>query len=130
MDVNDFLAYNHPIHKSDAVDVFTPADPFSKMRTLICKDSGLFRVARRTCSVYSVEIKSCGSWGRVLLFNEDYDIDKDWERSVLFCQPSTFTGSFVLEGCAWGGLYLLAMCGPGSDLVLTVNYREPDAALV
>jgi hypothetical protein len=106
-----------------ARDLYTPSLPGMLMRSLLVRESGLFRLARRTCSLFSVEIKALGSWGRILLFDE--------HENLIFYQPSTFTGSFVIDGCAFDGLYLLSDCGNGkTDALLTINWREADAAMV
>lgn len=118
----DWDKYNQEILKEDAIDLYTPALAGANMRSRKISESGLFRLARRTCSLYSIEIKASGSWGRILIFDEK----ELWK----FFQPSTFTGSFVLEGCCYDGLYVHSKSGPGTDALLTINWRELDGQLI
>lgn len=106
----------------DAIDLYTQAAPKALMRSRVFKESGIFRISRRDCELYSVEIKTCGAWGRLLIL----DGNSDW----VFYQPSAFTGSFVLGACCFGGMYLWAVSGPGADSLLTINWREQDRKLV
>lgn len=109
--------YNHPLIIEQAADLIVPRSKATLTRSATILQSGLFRLSRKTCSLYSVEIKSCGAWGRILIL--------DGDENEVFFQPSTFTGSFVLDACCWNGLYVWNMSGPGSDSPINVNWREP-----
>ena len=91
------------------------------MRALKVDRVGRFRLARRTCELYSVQILSGGAWGRIRL--------TDGHDRELWEQPSTFTGSFWLSAGALGGLIVeVASIDRGANL--TVNWREPDGEIV
>jgi hypothetical protein len=103
------------------IDLYAPSAPGSLMRSIRLNSGGLFRLARRSCELYSVMIVSAGAWGRFVLM--------DAAGRALFMQPSTFTGSFVLNGGADGGLLCEIDCRDAATF-LTVNWREPDARMV
>jgi hypothetical protein len=105
-----------------AEDLYTPSAPGSLMRSRMFNSSGMFRIARRHASLYSVEIKAAGSWGRILIY--------DGDGKLVFYQPSTFTGSFVLEGGCRNGIIVHINSGAGSDGLFMVNWREKDRALI
>jgi hypothetical protein len=90
------------------------------MRAQIVDRVGLFRLARRGCELYSVQIASAGAWARMRVLNA--------KGRVLWFQPSSFTGSFWLGAHAEDGL--LVETAGNSAPQLIVNYREPDAAFV
>lgn len=89
------------------------------MRSRCVFGAGLFRLARRDCEVYSVQIVSSGTWGRARVLNG--------LGRVLWFQPSTFTGSFWLSAGSEAGLIVENY---GEGLNLTVNWREPDQEMV
>ncbi len=101
-------------------DVYAPAAPGSLMRSYQLFDAGVFRLSRRDCSFYSVMIAAAGSFGRIVI--------KDGEGRPLFAQPSTFTGSFVLDAFAKGGLIVEAHMSTAP--FLTINWREADREIV
>lgn len=100
-------------------EIYAPAAPGSLMRTICVEGPGLFRLSRRDCELYSVQIVSAGAWGRARVTNGKGR--KLWE------QPSTFTGSFWLSAGAEAGL-LVELYGDGTNL--TLNWREPDREMV
>lgn len=105
---------------TDFIDLRAPAAPGSLMRTLVIDKPGLYRLARRDCELYSVQIINAGDWG------------KAWARTgngrPIWHQPSTFTGSFWLSaGCEEGLLVeLLAL----NSICFSFNWREPDRLMV
>jgi hypothetical protein len=105
---------------ADLVDVFAPAAPGSLMRMAVLDRPGRYRLARRSCEVYSIQIVSAGDWG------------KAWARTgtgrPVWHQPSTFTGSFWLSGGCEDGLImeLFAL----NTIIFEVNWREPDRRLI
>lgn len=101
------------------VDLYAPSAPGSLMRSMKVSGSGLFRICRRDCELYSVQIVSSGSWGRARVMQAD--------MRVLWFQPSTFTGSFWLSAGAIGGLLVEL---DGSEINLTLNWREPDREMI
>lgn len=103
------------------VDLYVNAAPGSLMRSIKIDEPGLWRLARRSCELYSVQIISSGSWGRARVMNGHGR--KLWE------QPSTFTGSFWLGGGAEGGL-IVELSSQDVAANLTINFREPDREIV
>ena len=105
---------------SDLVDILTPAAPGALMRTATLIKPGSFRLSRRDCELYSVQIFSSGDWGKMQV--------TDGTGRDIFSQLSTFTGSFWLgAGCKDGlivRLYVLSMISVG------LNWRERDRKLV
>jgi len=101
-----------------AQEIFTAPSPRSLKRIRMFWTSGMFRVARRDCSLYSVEVANCGAWGRLRIFTGT--------GRIVFDMPSLFTGSFPLEGFCEGGLICHIACGPGSDILMSVTFTEPD----
>jgi len=102
-------------------DIYTPAAPGSLMRCARVAAPGLWRLARRDCELYSVQIVSSGSWGRARVMTG--------AGRPIWCQPSTFTGSFVLGGAAEGGL-IVELVSQDVSVNVTINYREADQAMV
>ncbi len=102
------------------VDIFTPAAPGTLMRCYQLKDSGVFRLSRRDCSFYSIMIAMAGTCGQIVL--------RTGEQRIIWMQPSSFTGSFVLDGFCEGGLMVEAYMEGWPSV--TVNWREPDRMLV
>jgi hypothetical protein len=97
------------------IDLYAPAAPGSLMRSLKVDQVGTFRLARRDCELYSVQIVSSGAWGRWRV--------SDGLGRELIEQPSTFTGSFVLNAGALGGL-IVEVASRDIGANLTVNWRE------
>ena len=105
----------------DPIDLYAACAPGSLMRAQIVDKIGLFRLARRSCELYSVQIASAGAWARVNVMNG--------LGRVIFPMPSPFTGSFWLSGGAEDGL-LVEVGGLDRGPMLIINYREPDSELV
>ena len=105
----------------DLIDIFAPSAPGSLMRSHRVDDLGLFRLARRSCELYSVEIVSAGAWARVRVMNG--------LKRVLWYQPSCFTGSFWLSACADEGL-IVEIGSQDRAPNLTINWREKDQEMV
>jgi hypothetical protein len=97
-------------------DIYTPAAPGSLMRSIRIEDNGKFRVARRDCELYSVQIAGNGAWSKLKISNG--------EGRELFHMPSCFTGSFVVGGESEGGLYIEVSATVPPNL--TINFREMD----
>ena len=97
-------------------ELFIPAGPGSLMRSVTLDDTGVHRLARRTCELYSVEIT--GGWGRLRFSNG--------LGRPLWYQPSIFTGSFVIGCEAEEGLVVEIQGGPPS---VQINWRECDRQL-
>lgn len=104
----------------EPVDVFAPPAPGSLMRAYQLFDAGVFRLARRDASLYSVMIAAAGSFGRIMI--------RDGAGRPLWAQPSSFTGSFVLDAYAEKGLIVEAHME--SAPLLTISWREPDTRIV
>lgn len=105
----------HDIH-----DVLAPPAPGSLMRAYSLEASGLWRLARRTCELYSVQILCAGAWGRIKVFNG--------QGRGLWHQPSTFTGSFWLSAEARDGLIVEMSSDEAPNI--TINWREPDMQVI
>lgn len=105
---------------SDIEDVYAPALPGSLMRCALLDRPGKFRLARRDCELYSVQIINAGDWGRLWA-------KTGRDRSV-FHQPSTFTGSFVLGGGCEDGLIM--ELHSIDTFCVEINWREPDRSLI
>lgn len=101
------------------IDVISPAAPGSLMRAARITAPGVFRISKRDCELYSVQITGSGAWGRFKIVQGD--------GRALFEMPSTFTGSFVVGAGALGGLIVVidAMTNYESAQ-LCVNFRERD----
>ncbi len=105
----------------EPVDIYAPSAPGSLMRSYRIIRAGAFRLARRSCELYSVQIVAAGAWGRVQL--------EDATGELKFLQPSMFTGSFWLSGGAIGGL-IARVDARDAAPNLAINWREPDQAMV
>ena len=104
-----------------AIDLYAPAAPGTLMRSMKVDRVGRYRVARRSCELYSVEILSGGAWGR-------WRVTDGHDRELIM-QPSTVTGSFWLSAGALDGLIVeVASLDRGANL--NVNWREPDTTIV
>lgn len=84
---------------------------------------GMFRLARRSCELYSVQIVGGGTWTRIRCLTGA--MREVWE------QPSAFTGSFWLSAACEDGLIVevSAMDEPSCPN-LTINWREPTREVV
>ncbi len=102
------------------VDVRVASQPGSLARSYSLTASGVFRLARRDCAVRSIMIAASGSFGQITLWTG--------ARRKIWSQPSSFTGSFVLDGFCEDGLIVeVRMASVPS---ITVNWREPDEGVV
>lgn len=103
------------------IEVYAPSAPGSLMRAYRINRAGVYRLSRRSCELYSVQIVAAGAWGRVQL--------EDAEGELKFLQPSMFTGSFWLSGGSIGGLIARVDARDASPN-LAINWREQDQELV
>jgi len=90
------------------------------MRMAFVEGPGAFRLARRDCELYSVQIVMPGDWGKAWF--------KTGRGRPIFHMPSTFTGSFVLGGGCEDGLILELYAL--KFIAFEVNWREPDRRLI
>lgn len=103
------------------VDLYAPCAPGSNMRSLKVDRVGRWRLSRRDCELYSVQIVSSGAWGRFRV--------SDGRGRELLEQPSTFTGSFWLSAGALDGLVVeVSSIDRGANL--TINWREADGEII
>ena len=89
------------------------------MRCFQLTDNGVFRLARRDCSFYSIMIAGAGTCGQVVV--------RTGRWRIVWATPSAFTGSFVVDGACEEGLIVEAHMD-GRPLIV-VNWREPDREL-
>ena len=101
-------------------DVYAPAAPGTLMRCYQLRDSGVFRLARRDCSFYSIMVTMSGTCGQLAV--------RTGARRLIWMQPSSFTGSFVMDGACEEGLIVEAYMEGWPSV--TINWREPDTACV
>lgn len=106
----------------EAVDLYAPCAKGSLMRSLCVHKVGRFRLSRRACELYSVQISGQGSWARARVMTG--------EGRELWYQPSVFSGSFWLSAGSDDGLIVELHSSTGAAPVLTINWRESDAELV
>ena len=105
------------------VDIMVEAHPRSLMRSARVSRPGVFRLARRDCELYSVQIVGGGTFTRVRMMAGSWR--PIWE------QPSSFTGSFWLSaGCEDGLLCEIHALDEVSSPNLTINWRERDRKTV
>jgi hypothetical protein len=102
-------------------DIKTPAVSHSLMRTVRLAHIGVFRLARRSAEFYSIMIDHSGSFCRLIVRNG--------KGVPLFDQFSSFTGSFVNQAYAEGGI-VVDVEGKQQAPLLSVNWREPDLQLI
>lgn len=102
------------------IDIYAPAAPGSLMRCAVLDRPGIYRLARRDCELYSIQIVGAGDWGRARALTG--------RGRPVFSMPSTFTGSFWLSGGLEDGLImeLFAL----NYMTFEVNWRETDRRLV
>lgn len=105
------------------IDVYVEASPSTLMRCARVSRPGLFRLARRDCELYSVQIVGGGTFTRVkMVAGSGREI---WEM------PSSFTGSFWLSaGCEEGLMCEVHARDEVSCPNLTINWRETDRRTV
>jgi hypothetical protein len=112
-----------PFDATRLIEIYAPAAPGSLMRAYRIWKPGLYRLSRRSCELYSVQIVSSGAWGRFRVW--------DGRGNKIIEQPSTFTGSFWVNGGCFDGLVCEMHCfSPGDSSNLTLNWREPDTKLL
>jgi hypothetical protein len=109
------------VARFEPIDVYAPAAPGSLMRAHRIEAPGLWRLARRSCELYSVQIASAGAWGRARVY--------DATGAGKWYQPSTFTGSFWLGAGCIDGL-LVELDARDTAPALVINWREPTRDLV
>jgi hypothetical protein len=105
----------------DVLDIIVPATPGSLMRATQLWQKGYFRVSRRDCEVYSIQITSSGSWAALYIYNG--------LGRILFHMDSAFTGSFWLSAGAEEGL-IVHLHSRATPPTITVNFREKDLKLL
>ena len=101
-------------------DVFCPVVAGTTMRTYQLFSPGVYRLARRDVAFYSIMIAAAGSFGSIVV--------RTGTRRMLWAQPSSFTGSFVLDCFSEEGLIVEAHME--AQPFLTISWREPDDRLV
>lgn len=107
----------------EPIDIRVAASPSSLMRCARVSRPGLFRLARRDCELYSVQIVGSGTFTRIKMMTGT--------RRNLWEQVSTFTGSFWLSAFSEEGLLCeIHALNEASSPNLTLNWRERDRALV
>lgn len=105
------------------IDVYVTPSPSSLMRCARVARPGRFRLARRACELYSVQIVGGGTFTRVRASTGSGR--HVWEM------PSSFTGSFWLSGGLEDGLIVeIHATDEVSCPNLTVNWREQDRRVV
>lgn len=105
------------------VDIRVAASPSSLMRAARVSRPGLFRLSRRDCELYSVQIVGGGTFTRIKMMTGT--------MRVIWEQISTFTGSFWLSASSENGLFCeIHALDEASSPNLTVNWRERDRVLV
>lgn len=104
---------------ADMIDIRSPAAPGSLMRSVLIEQPGRYRIARRDCELYSVQIPSCGDFAKMI-------ISTGAGRGIFF-MPSVFTGSFWLSAACEDGLIveLFAL----NTATVQINYRERDRVI-
>ena len=96
-------------------DIFVPPAPGSLMRCALLDQAGVFRLARRTCELYSVEIMNPGAWPRYII--------RESGGRIAWYEPSAFTGSFTHGG---GMSDLVVEIHAASTPLACINWRETD----
>ena len=102
------------------LDIYTPAAPGSLMRSAVLDRPGIYRLARRDCEIYSIQVLNAGDWSRARIMTGR-------DRAVWY-MPSVFTGSFWLSGGLEDGL--IAELSAMNFIILSINWREPDRSIV
>ena len=105
----------------EPIDIRVPAAPGSLMRSHVVDKIGRFRLCRRDCELYSVQIMNAGAFARATV--------TDGAGRRVWHQPSTFTGSFWLSGGLEGGL-IVEVHSKDMAAHLMINWREKDRDLV
>jgi hypothetical protein len=89
------------------------------MRSAMIMSAGKFRLSRRPCELYSVEIMNPGAWPRYII--------RESTGRMAWYEPSAFTGSFVHGG---GMEDLVVEIYSSSTPLACVNWRELDREIV
>ncbi len=100
-------------------DMYVPPAPGSLMRCAVLKKPGKFRLSRRDCELYSVEIMNPGAWPRYII--------RDTDDRIAWYEPSAFTGSFTHGG---GMKDLVVEIHSSSTPLACINFREQDREIV
>ncbi len=100
-------------------DVFVPPGPGSLMRSHLITSPGKFRLARRECELYSIEIMIPGSWPRFIV--------RETNGRMAWYEPSAFTGSFTHGG---GMEDMVVEIHSSSTPLAVINWREADREMV
>ncbi len=108
------------IDRHSPIDIYTPVSAGSLSRVFQLEQAGVFRLSRRGCVFHSVMIAASGSFGSVFV--------RTGTGRPLWAQPSTFTGSFVVDGFAEEGLIVEAWMDHRP--FVTVSWREADGGMV
>lgn len=102
---------------TDVTDIYVEPSPSSLMRCARVARPGAFRLSRRDCELYSIQIVGGGTWTRIRL------MDGNWR--VVWEQPSAFTGSFWLSAACSDGLICEVHARDETSCPnLTLNWRE------
>lgn len=101
-------------------DIYCLPVPGTYMRSYQLFEPGVFRLSRRDCAFYSVMIAASGDFGMLTV--------RSGTLRPLWSQPSSFTGSFVLDCFSEEGLIVEAYLE--SQPFLTISWREPDDKMV
>lgn len=96
-----------------------PAAPGSLMRSQILTAPGKFRLSRRPCELYSIEIMNPGAWPRYIV--------RESNGKMVWYEPSAFTGSFTHGG---GMEDLIVEIHSASTPLAVINFREMDREIV
>jgi hypothetical protein len=89
------------------------------MRSAMLNRAGKFRLARRACELYSVEIMNPGAWPRYII--------RESSGRIAWYEPSAFTGSFVHGG---GMEDLIVEIHASSTPLACINWREETRDIV
>lgn len=105
------------------IDVYVSPSPSSLMRCARVSRPGSFRLARRACELYSVQIVGGGTFTRVRA--------RAGSGREVWEMPSSFTGSFWLSAGLEDGLIVEVHARDEASCPnLTVNWREPTREVV
>ncbi len=104
----------------DPIDLRIPARPGTLVRCCQLDTPGVYRLSRRDCAFHSIMISASGSFGQIVV--------RTGARRKIWAQPSSFTGSFGLDGFCEDGL-IVEIHMQGRPFI-TVDWREPDREVV
>ena len=109
--------------EGDMIDVRVAPSPSTLMRCARVARPGSFRLARRDCELYSVQIVGGGTWTRIRCLSGT--------GRTIWEQPSSFTGSFWLSAACEDGLVVEVHARDEVSCPnLTINWRERDRQVV